>query len=83
MTKIKGKQLDKIKFALVTRGQSSKPEYLENGTWSPNEVAARTDVSVDDIIWDLIGPREDIALGLDHANKSRSFWGKTDSIFIR
>jgi len=67
MTKIKGKQLDKIKFALVTRGQSSKPEYVEN----------------DDILWDLIGSRDDVSLGLDHPNKSRSFWGKTDSIFIK
>lgn len=30
-TKIKGKQLDKIKFALVSRSQYSKPEPLEDG----------------------------------------------------
>jgi ubiquitin carboxyl-terminal hydrolase 7 len=29
--KIKGKQLDKIKFSLVTKGQLSKPEPIEDG----------------------------------------------------
>lgn len=83
LTKIKGKQLDKIKFALVTRGQSSKPEYLEDGTRSSIADAAHTDIAPDDIISDLIGSREDVYLGLDHTNKSRSFWGKSDSIFIK
>jgi hypothetical protein len=30
-TKIKGKQLDKIKFALINPGQNAKPEYIEDG----------------------------------------------------
>jgi ubiquitin carboxyl-terminal hydrolase 7 len=30
-TKIKGKQFDKIKFALVSKPQYSRPEYLEDG----------------------------------------------------
>jgi ubiquitin carboxyl-terminal hydrolase 7 len=30
-TKIKGKQLDKIKFALVGKGQYSKPEPIDDG----------------------------------------------------
>ncbi|KAH7353142.1 hypothetical protein BKA66DRAFT_277895 [Pyrenochaeta sp. MPI-SDFR-AT-0127] len=66
-TKIKGKQLDKIKFALVGRPQYSKPEYIDD----------------EDVLWEIVSGRDDIALGLDHTNKSRSFWGKTDSIFIR
>ncbi|KAF2646636.1 cysteine proteinase [Massarina eburnea CBS 473.64] len=36
----------------------------------------------DDVLWDLM-EKNDISLGMDHANKSRSFWGKTDSIFIK
>ncbi|KAH8731800.1 hypothetical protein GQ44DRAFT_698046 [Phaeosphaeriaceae sp. PMI808] len=68
-TKIKGKQLDKIKFALVSSGtQNMKPEYIEDD---------------EDILFDLTGGRDLISLGLDHTNKSRSFWGKSDSIFIR
>jgi ubiquitin carboxyl-terminal hydrolase 7 len=30
-TKIKGKQLDKIKFTLVSRSQYSKPEMVDDG----------------------------------------------------
>ncbi|KAI8933294.1 hypothetical protein NX059_009921 [Plenodomus lindquistii] len=67
LTKIKGKQLDKIKFALVPKAQYARPEYIED----------------DDIIFDIIGNRDDVSLGLEHPNKSKSFWGKTDSIFIR
>ncbi|KAF2105658.1 hypothetical protein BDV96DRAFT_592163 [Lophiotrema nucula] len=66
-TKIKGKQFDKIKFAVVSKPQYSRPEYIDD----------------DEVLWDLIGARDEIALGMDHVNKSRSFWGKTDSIFIR
>ncbi|KAL5464951.1 hypothetical protein PMIN06_000904 [Paraphaeosphaeria minitans] len=66
-TKIKGKQFDKIKLTLVSRASYSRPEPIDD----------------DDILWDLIGSRDDIAIGLDHANKTRSFWGKSDSIFIR
>ncbi|KAF1945532.1 cysteine proteinase [Clathrospora elynae] len=66
-TKIKGKQLDKIKFALVTRSQYTKPDMVND----------------EDVLWDLVSGRDDIALGLDHTSKSRSFFGKTDSIFIR
>jgi ubiquitin carboxyl-terminal hydrolase 7 len=35
----------------------------------------------DDILSDIAGP--DDYLGLDHASKSRGFWGKSDSFFIR
>ncbi|KAF7712240.1 Ubiquitin carboxyl-terminal hydrolase [Penicillium ucsense] len=35
----------------------------------------------DDILSDIIGP--DDYLGLDHPSKSRGFWGKSESFFIR
>ncbi|KAF1995222.1 cysteine proteinase [Amniculicola lignicola CBS 123094] len=68
-TKIKGKQFDKIKFAVVSKPHYSKPDYLDD----------------DDILWDRqqTESRDEISLGMDHVNKQRSFWGKTDSIFIR
>jgi len=65
--KIKGKQFEKIKFAVVGRPHYSKPEYLED----------------DEILFDALGSREEYALGLDHVNKSRNNWNKSDSIFIR
>jgi len=66
-TKIKGKQFDKIKFAVVGRPHYSKPEYIDD----------------DEVLWDLMGSRDEIALGMDHVNKSRNNWNKADSIFIR
>lgn len=38
---------------------------------------------VDEILWDLVGSRDEVVLGMDHVNKSRNLWSKTDSIFIR
>lgn len=67
LIKIKGKQLDKIKFALVPKAQYSRPEYIQE----------------DEIIFDTVGAHDDMSIGLEHPNKSKSFWGKTDSIFIR
>lgn len=39
-TKIKGKQLDKIKFALVSRSQYSKPEPIDDGKEITSVVSA-------------------------------------------
>jgi ubiquitin carboxyl-terminal hydrolase 7 len=38
---------------------------------------------VEEVLYDRIDAHEDISLGLDHPAKSRTLWGKTDSIFIR
>lgn len=65
-TGIKGKLLEKIKFAIVSRSTYSKPRYLEDS----------------DVVMDLLQDEEDL-LGLDHVNKSRNFWNRSDSIFIR
>ncbi|KAF2276539.1 cysteine proteinase [Westerdykella ornata] len=66
-TKIKGKPFDKIKFAIISKPQYSKPQYLDD----------------DEILWDLADPADNIQLGMDHVNKQRNLWGKADSIFIR
>ncbi|KAF2021184.1 cysteine proteinase [Aaosphaeria arxii CBS 175.79] len=66
-TKIKGKNFEKIKFMVTGKPHFSKPEPLED----------------EDILWDMVGTRDDVALAMDHVNKAKSFWGKTDSIFIR
>jgi ubiquitin carboxyl-terminal hydrolase 7 len=65
-TGFKGKLLEKIKFAIVSRGTYAKPRYIEEG----------------DFITTLLQDEEDM-LGLDHMNKTRNFWNKADSIFIR
>lgn len=84
-TKIKGKQFEKIKFAVISKPQYSKPEYIEDGmalAEFQTHTITLTNLA-EEVLWDLMGSRDEIALALDHVNKSRSFWGKTDSIFIR
>lgn len=83
-TKIKGKQFDKIKFFLVSKPQYSRPEPIEDGRFL-HAPLLRTQLTAypDEVLTDIIGGREDFALGMDHVNKSRGFWAKTDSIFIR
>lgn len=84
LMKIKGKQFDKIKWSLLARATYSKAEILDDGEFSFMFLQQpEFDCVTEDCLWDLVGNRDDLALGLDHANKSRSFWGKTDSIFIR
>ncbi|KAI2695503.1 hypothetical protein CBS147317_7782 [Penicillium roqueforti] len=65
-TQIKGKNFEKIKFAVVPRASFSNAKYLEDG----------------DILPDIAASADDF-LGLDHPNKSRSFWGKSDGFSIR
>ncbi|KAB8234736.1 ubiquitin-specific protease UBP15 [Aspergillus alliaceus] len=65
-TGIKGKQFEKIKFAVVPRSLYSNPRYLED----------------DDILSDIVGDSDDL-LGLDHVNKNRNFWNRSESFFIR
>lgn len=88
-TGIKGKQFEKIKFAVVARTlYSSSPRYLEDGkyfsiqTYICLQIPILTGFSQDDILSDVIGQSDDL-LGLDHVNKNRSFWNRSESFFIR
>ncbi|KAL2010554.1 hypothetical protein VTN00DRAFT_6361 [Thermoascus crustaceus] len=65
-TGIKGKQFEKIKFAVVPRAMYSNPRYLED----------------DDILSDVATDPDDL-LGLDHVNKNRGFWNRSESFFIK
>ncbi|KAK8187319.1 ubiquitin carboxyl-terminal hydrolase 21 [Phyllosticta capitalensis] len=69
-TAIKGKQFEKIKFALIIGGPSyPKVEPLED----------------DDILADKLNAQQEdsVYLGLDHVNKARNTWSKADSIVIK
>lgn len=65
-TGIKGKQFERIKFALLGRLHYASPKYLED----------------DHILADL-ATDSDHQLGLDHVNKNRNFWNRSESFFIR
>mgnify|MGYP001111307224 FL=1 len=80
-TGIKGKQFEKIKFAVVPRLVYSNPRYLEDG-----KVAYRCYLRLltgsDDMLSDIVSDTDDL-LGLDHVNKNRNFWNRSESFFIR
>jgi ubiquitin carboxyl-terminal hydrolase 7 len=88
-TGIKGKQFDKIKFAIVPRLMYSTPRYLEDGECAdviflvsiPFQCFSNISPS-DDILSDIVNDPEDL-LGLDHVSKSRGFWNRGESFFIR
>ena len=83
-TGIKGKQFEKIKFAVVPRTMYSSPHYLEDGELFPCSLwIFLTDPGLlGDILAEVATNSEDL-LGLDHVNKSRSFWNRSESFFIR
>jgi ubiquitin carboxyl-terminal hydrolase 7 len=83
-TGIKGKQFEKIKFAIVSRLLYSNPRYLEDGECTFRFCSFNaSDISpLDDILSDIVSDPEDL-LGLDHVSKSRSFWNRGESFFIR
>lgn len=85
-TGIKGKQFEKIKFAVVPKSLYSNPRYLDDGKSYIFPFKRRyRDANIttaDDILSDIVGESDDM-LGLDHVNKSRSFWSRSESFFIR
>lgn len=92
-TGIRGKQFDKIKFAVVSRVIYSNPRYLEDGACfvsllqgllSSTNLGFLADSwgSLDDVLADIATDPDD-QLGLDHVNKNRNFWNRSESFFIR
>jgi ubiquitin carboxyl-terminal hydrolase 7 len=73
-----------MKFSVVHRTAYHKPTVLEDGTSfiSCPSLTNSLISSADDILYELANETDDL-LGLDHVNKTRSFWNRGDSIFIR
>ncbi|GAB7360635.1 hypothetical protein MBLNU230_g0515t1 [Neophaeotheca triangularis] len=66
-TGLRGKQFEKIRFAIVKGGQNySRPSWVEDN---------------DEILADRMGP--DDHFGLEHANKAKASWVKYESLNIR
>ncbi|KAJ5947605.1 Ubiquitin carboxyl-terminal hydrolase 21 [Penicillium verhagenii] len=63
-------------------GIKGKPfEKIKFSVVPRNSFPSAKYIEDDDILSDVAGP--DDLLGLDHASKSRGFWGKSESFFIR
>lgn len=86
-TQIKGKNFEKIKFAVVPRASFSNAKYLEDGESFSFDPITKYSLGLTyplsgDILSDVAAGADDF-LGLDHPNKNRSFWGKSDGFSIR
>lgn len=63
----------------------SNPRYLEDGVFKclPSFSPSFADMYlVDDILSDVATDPDDL-LGLDHVNKNRGFWNRSESFFIK
>jgi ubiquitin carboxyl-terminal hydrolase 7 len=80
---MKGKNLEKVKFAVVKRSSYSKPIYLNDSRCSINlpfctVVLTRSD----DVLWDVASQDDDL-LGLDHVDRTRAVRNGTQDLFLR
>lgn len=88
-TGIKGKALERIKFAVLPRSSYSKAEYLTDGKRQSQhsqtlvfEHKQPLTIFTDDILWEKMTSGE-TSLGLDHMTKVRSNWNRADAIQIK
>lgn len=83
-TGFKGKNFEKIKFALVKRASYSKPIYLSDGTLLHLALRARpwTNFIADSELGELIVSVDDM-LGLDHIDRSRVIRNGAGDLFLK
>ena len=84
-TGIKGKNFEKIRFAMVKGGQQyARPVWIEDGESTSDNLrlkAVNTNDCVEDILSEKLGP--DDHLGLEHPNRNRNNYLKYESLNIR
>lgn len=82
---LKGKQFDKIKFAVVPRSIYGKISYLEKGMRHLLEIRHVDIINDRACADDILSAKAsaDDSLGIDHVNRNKGVGGKGDSIFIR
>jgi ubiquitin carboxyl-terminal hydrolase 7 len=78
---LKGKPLDKFKFAIVPRSGYGKAEYLTDGKFLINYIIHLLIPAIEDILSEALGP--DDYLGVDHANKNKPAANRGDQIYIK
>ena len=85
-TGIKGKNLEKVKFAVIRGGQSySRPQWIEDSKSRPKrnetEVTSCADLFTADVLSEKMSA--DDHLGLEHPNRNRNNYLKHESLNIR
>ncbi|KAK5694844.1 ubiquitin-specific protease ubp15 [Elasticomyces elasticus] len=84
-TGIKGKNMEKVRFAIVKGGKDySRPVWVEDGESQIPDVIVMpllTSSNVGDILSDKMAQEDH--LGLEHPNRQRSNWARYESLNIR
>jgi ubiquitin carboxyl-terminal hydrolase 7 len=78
---MKGKNFEKIKFAVVKRSSYSKPTYLTDGI-SPSPPLPNPLTRTDDVLYDVASHEDDL-LGLDHLDRTRAIRNGAGDLFLR
>lgn len=82
-TGMKGKNFEKIKFAVVKRSSYSKPTYLTDGTPPfPRAGSGRLLTRPDDVLYQVASHEDDL-LGLDHMDRTRAIRNGAGDLFLR
>jgi ubiquitin carboxyl-terminal hydrolase 7 len=79
---LKGKNFEKIKFAVVRRSSYSKPTYLTDGISSHASPLHPSLIRADDYLFD-VATHEDDLLGLDHLDRTRAVRNGAGDLFLR
>lgn len=87
---MKGKNFEKIKFAVVKRSQYSKPQYLNDSAFLSFSVRLfvlymtpdANLLRLDDRLWNLTSS-DDEFLALDHPDRSRSLRNGVGDLFLK
>jgi ubiquitin carboxyl-terminal hydrolase 7 len=80
-TGMKGKNFEKIKFAIVKRSSYQKPTYLADGKFI-RFLPGFTNSLVDDVLFSVVDPDSD-QLGLDHIDRTRSIRNGAGDLFLK
>jgi len=79
---MKGKNFEKIKFAVVKRSSYSKPTYLNDGNYTLDEATGDWLTNLDDELFAVAGG-DDGLLGLDHVDRTRTIRNGAGDLFLR
>lgn len=82
-TGMKGKNFEKIKFAVVKRSSYSKPTYLTDGMFPTYLRPTRIWLTITDDELYSVASQDDDLLGLDHLDRTRTIRNGAGDLFLR
>ena len=79
---MKGKNFEKIKFAVVKRSSYSKPTYLNDGIYTSHTKPEGLLIRLDDELY-AVASGDDGLLGLDHVDRTRITKNGAGDLFLK